>query len=100
MLMFPNAHDFVIQKSQGLRGTQFPFNPPSLPPPRVLSRSPDLAVVTIVTRFLRNYPLPHSYQNNKTENIKAQVKPYSFDRRQFFFFGFHLVRGVCGCIAL
>ena len=66
----------------------------------IRSRCPDLAAVTIVTRFLRNYPLPHSYQNNKTENIKVQVKPYSFDRRQFFFFGFHLVKGVRDCIAL
>ena len=76
---------FRLSKKSRFGGTKLPFNPPS-PPPRVLSRSPDLAAVTIVTRFLRNYPLPHSYQNNKTENIKAQVKPYSFDRRQFFFF--------------
>ena len=85
--MFANAHDFVFQKSQGLGVLNFSSIPH---PPGVLSRNPDFAAVTIGTRFLRNYPLPHSYHNNKTENIKAQVKPYSFDRRNFPFLGFIL----------
>ena len=90
-----------FSKKSWFGGTKLPFNPASSTPLRVRSKSPDLAAVTIVTRFLRNYPLPYSYQNNKTEKIKAQVKPYSFDQRQFFFFGFHLVKGVRGgCIAL